>query len=170
MLLARVEGNRASRGGGQRVRGRGRAGCRIDPGDQCGPPPRMRFEQNLEEEQRVSYAAECAREGRWQSQALMQQDTCGSKKGPVWLELGGQERVRGGEAGKVNGAAERPWWQSLQKLGLLLRVKPELIARPGVGPRHDLTSISKGHSGCWHEAGVWQGLGQGWDATSSYPG
>lgn len=59
-----------------------------------------------------------------------------------------RERVRGGEAGEINGAVERPWWQSLQKHGLLLGVKWELMARPGVGPRHDLTSLSKDHFGC----------------------
>lgn len=76
-------GIRKSRGGGQGVCGRRGAGSRTDQGDQCGPPPRMRFEQNLEKEQKVSYAGEHAREGRRQSQSLLQKYTSGSGKGPV---------------------------------------------------------------------------------------
>lgn len=90
VVLARVVGNRKSRGEEQGVRGRGRAGSRTDQSDQCGPPPRTRFEQNLEEEQRVSYAGEHAREGRRQARPACRSVPVAQRRDQLWLELGGQ--------------------------------------------------------------------------------
>lgn len=78
---------------------RGRVSCSIDQGRQGGPLRKGRLEQNLQGEERVSYAKGCAREGTRQSQAFMQKEE--------GANLDGVRRARGrvtrGEVGKVKG-------------------------------------------------------------------
>lgn len=139
-LKQRAVGNRKSREGGLGGRGGGKAGCSTDQRGQRGPLQKVRDEQSLEGEERVSHAEEWGVPGRGQQQPGPPGGS--RKKELVWLQSGepaGWRRVTGGEARGVKGGCRKITFSVIARTRAFAQSEAGTRRMFGAGQRHSLT-------------------------------